>query len=298
MGSFKSGAVGVLGQPNVGKSTFLNAVMGEKLVITSDKPQTTRSRIRCVYTTEAAQIVFVDTPGLHAPQNLLSRRVLREALRALREVDVIAYMVEPWGKVTDYDQDMFDRLPELFAPMILLVNKVDLAKGNALEETLLAYDATGKFQELIPVCATQGLGIEDAVATIISYLPERSPLFPPDVKTDQSEEFLVAELIREKVFQLTYHEIPYATAVRVKWMHDRDDGIREIKAEIVVDRDSQKGIIIGKGGRLIKRIGTQARMDIERLLGRHVFLDLKVAVRKGWTRDAAEIERLTSFTKG
>ncbi len=293
MGSFKAGFVGVLGQTNVGKSTFLNAVMGEKLLITSDKPQTTRNRIRCIYTTEEAQIVFVDTPGLHEPENLLSRRILREAFRALREVDVIAYMVEPWGRVTDYDKQLFDRLPEPLPPMILLVNKVDLAKGNALEETLLAYDATDKFVELIPICATQGLGIADAVNTIISYLPERPPLFPPDVKTDRSEEFLIAELIREKVFQLTYQEIPYSTAVRVKWMHEREDGILEIKAEIVVDRDSQKGIIIGKRGNLIKKIGTQARMEIEHLLGKHVFLELRVAVRKGWTRDAAEIERLT-----
>ena len=292
MGSFKSGVVGVLGQTNVGKSTFLNAVMGEKVVIASDKPQTTRNRIRCVYTTDAAQIVFVDTPGLHDPQNLLSRHILREAFRALREVDVIAYMVEPWGRVSDYDKKLFDRLPNPTPPMILLVNKVDLAKGNALEETLLAYDATGKFVELIPICSTQGLGIADAVNTIISYLPERPPLFPPEMKTDRSEEFLIAELIREKVFQLTYQEIPYSTAVRVKWMNEREDGILEIKAEIVVDRDSQKGIIIGKEGSLIKRIGTQARMDIERLLGKHVFLELRVTVRKGWTRDAAEIERL------
>ncbi len=293
MGSFKAGFVGILGQTNVGKSTFLNAVMGEKLLITSDKPQTTRNRIRCIYTTEEAQIVFVDTPGLHEPENLLSRRILREAFRALREVDVIAYMVEPWGEVTDYDKQLFDRLPEPLPPMILLVNKVDLAKGNALEETLLAYEATGKFAELIPICATQGLGIADAINTIISYLPERPPLFPPDMKTDRSEEFLIAELIREKVFQLTYQEVPYSTAVRVKWMHERDDGILEIKAEIVVDRDSQKGIIIGKGGSLIKKIGTQARMEIEHLLGKHVFLELRVAVRKGWTRDATEIERLT-----
>lgn len=293
MGSFKAGLVGVLGQTNVGKSTFLNAVMGEKLLITSDKPQTTRNRIRCIYTTDEAQIVFVDTPGLHEPENLLSRRILREAFRALREVDVIAYMVEPWGRVTDYDRQLFDRLPEPLPPMILLVNKVDLAKGNALEETLLSYDATDKFVELIPICATQGLGIADAVDTIISYLPERPPLFPPDIKTDRSEEFLIAELIREKVFQLTYQEVPYSTAVRVKWMHEREDGLLEIKAEIVVDRDSQKGIIIGKRGNLIKKIGTQARMEIEHLLGKHVFLELRVAVRKGWTRDAAEIERLT-----
>ncbi len=293
MGSFKAGLVGVLGQTNVGKSTFLNAVMGEKLLITSDKPQTTRNRIRCVYTDAGAQIVFVDTPGLHVPQNLLSRRILREAFRALREVDVIAYMIEPWGKVSDYDRQLFDRLPEPLPPMILLVNKVDTAKGNALEETLLAYNATDKFVELIPICATQGLGIADAVHTIISYLPERPPLFPPEMKTDRSEEFLISEMIREKVVQLTYQEIPYSTAVRIKWLHERDDGVLEIKAEIVVDRDSQKGIIIGKSGSLIKKIGTQARMDIERLLGKHVFLDLRVGVRKGWTHDAAEIERLT-----
>lgn len=292
MGSFRAGFVGVLGQTNVGKSTFLNAVMGEKLLITSPKPQTTRNRIRCIYTTDQAQIVFVDTPGLHRPHNKLSRHILREAFRALRGVDLLLYMVEPWGKVSDYDRVLLERLANQDRPILLLVNKADLARGNDLEETLLAYEATGRFAELIPISATQEINLDEALRTIVSYLPEGRPYFPASVKIDRPEEFLISELIREKILQSTFQEIPYSTAVRVKWMHDREDGLLEIKAEIVVDRESQKGIIIGKGGSLIKQIGTQARADIESLLGTRIFLELRVKVQKGWTKDAGQIEQL------
>ncbi len=293
MGSFRAGFVGVLGQTNVGKSTFLNAVMGEDLLITSSKPQATRNRVRCIYTNDASQIVFIDTPGLHHPHNLLSRHILREAFRVLRGIDLLLYMVEPWGKVSRYDRTLLERLEEEDRPIILLVNKIDLARGNALEETLLAYDATGKFSELIPISARKKKNLDDVLRTIISYLPAKSPIFPPEVKIDRSDEFMISEIIRENVFQSTFQEVPYATAVWIKWLHEREDGLLEIKAEIIVDSKSQKGIIIGKRGGMIKQIGAGSRTKIESLFGTHVFLELMVQVRKGWTKDEQDIERFT-----
>ena len=183
----KSGYAGVLGQTNVGKSTFLNAVMGQKLLITSPKPQTTRNRVRCVLTTETAQIVFVDTPGLHRPQNKLGRYILRQAFRAVRGLDVLVYVVEPWRRVSDYDSTLLKRLTRQDLPILLLVNKIDLARGNDLEETLIAYEATGQFSELIPISALKAINLDEALRTIISYLPERKAYFPSEVKIDRPE---------------------------------------------------------------------------------------------------------------
>ena len=287
----KSGYAGVLGQTNVGKSTFLNAVMGQKLLITSPKPQTTRNRVRCVLTTEGAQIVFVDTPGLHRPQNKLGRYIVRQAFRAVRGLDVLVYVVEPWRRVSDYDSTLLKRLTRQDLPILLLVNKIDLARGNDLEETLIAYEATGQFSELIPISALKAINLDEALRTIISYLPERKAYFPSEVKIDRPEAFLISELIREKIIQLAYQEIPYTTATRVKWLRERQDGMVEIKAEILVERESQKGIIIGKGGRMIKRIGTLARAEIESLLGTRVFLELVVTVQKGWSKDLDQIKQ-------
>jgi len=289
---YKSGYVGVLGQTNVGKSTFLNAVMGQKLLITSPKPQTTRNRVRCVLTTEGAQIVFVDTPGLHRPQNKLGRYIVRQAFRAVRGLDLLVYVVEPWRRVGGYDSTLLKRLTRQDLPILLLVNKIDLARGNDLEETLIAYEATGRFSELIPISALKAINLDEALRTILSYLPERKAYFPSEVKIDQPEEFLISELIREKIIDMAYQEIPYTTATRVKWLRERQDGMVEIKAEIVVERESQKGIIIGKGGRMIKRIGTLARAEIESLLGTRVFLELVVKVQKGWSKDLDQIKQL------
>ncbi len=289
-----TGIVAVVGQTNVGKSTFLNAVLGRKLLITSAKPQTTRNQIRCILNTEAAQIVFVDTPGLHRPKNRLGRHIVREAHRALRGIDAMLYMVEPWGKVIAADREAFERWEQPPFPVLLLVNKTDLARANQLEETLLAYADTGWFAELIPISAMQREGLDDVVKTLTSYLPERPPLFPEDLASERDESFLISELIREKVTRLTYQEIPHSVAVRVKWLHEREDGLVEIKAEIVVDRPSQKGIVVGKGASLIKRIGTLARSDIEALLGHRVYLDLIVQVEPHWTKDERRIQQLTN----
>ena len=292
MASFRSGFVGVLGQTNVGKSTFLNAVMGTKLLATSSKPQTTRNRVRCVYTREEAQIVFVDTPGLHRPRNKLGRHVQREALRALRGLDLVVYMVEPWGRVHRSDQLALERVTSADRPTLLLVNKIDLARSNDLEETLLAYDGLGLFAELVPISAERKTNLDEAVRVIASYLPQRGALFPANVTTDSGEEFLVGELIREKVVRHTTQEIPYATAVSVKWLTTDASGIVNIRAEIVVEKESQKGIIIGAGARMIKQIGTEAREDIESLLGARVFLDMRVRVERGWTQSDRAIDEL------
>ncbi|MBE0634539.1 GTPase Era [Candidatus Bipolaricaulota bacterium] len=293
----KTGFVAVLGQTNVGKSTFLNAAIGRKLLITSNKPQTTRNRIRCVLTTDKAQIVFVDTPGLHKPGDQLSRHILREARRALRGMDLLVYVVEPWGAIPELDRKIFDEWNDIDVPIILLVNKIDQAKGNAVEETLIAYEKTGLFAELIPISAMRWQGIHDVIDTISEYLSPGLLLFSPEETSDQTEDFLIAELIREKIFRLTHKEIPYSTAVRLKWLNERDDGIIEIKAEIIVERDSQKGILIGKGGKMIKKIGSLARTDIESLLGSRVFLETIVKVKANWTNDADQIEQLTHSTR-
>ncbi len=233
----RTGFVAVLGQTNVGKSTFLNAAVGQKLVITSSKPQTTRNRIRCVLTTDEIQIVFVDTPGLHKPGDQLSRHILREARRGLRGMDVLVYVVEPWGKIPEIDRMVFAEWQDIEVPIILLVNKIDQAKENALAETLIAYEKTELFAELIPISSIQELGIDDVIETLSKYLKPGMTLFPDGQKSDQTENFLIAELIREKVFRLTHREVPYSTAVRLKWLSERDDGIVEIKAEIIVLRE-------------------------------------------------------------
>jgi len=250
----RTGFVAVLGQTNVGKSTFLNAAMRQKLLITSSKPQTTRNRIRCVLTTDEAQIVFVDTPGLHKPGDSLSRHILREAKRGLRGMDLLVYMVEPWGAIPKLDQLVFDEWEDLDVPIILLVNKIDSVKANEVAETLIAYEKTGLFADLIPVSAMKYQGIDDVIETITKYLSPGMTLFP-------------------------------------------DDGIVEIKAEIIVERESQKGILIGKGGKMIKKIGSLARTDIEKLLGHRVFLETIVKVRANWTNDSDQIQQLTQSTR-
>jgi GTP-binding protein Era len=293
---FKAGTVVVVGKTNVGKSLFINAVIGQKVVIVSDKPQTTRNRIRCIYNTENAQVVFVDTPGLHQPMNKLSSHLLRKAFRALAGVDELVYMVEPKGKVDEYDETVLPRLQSLPCPKVLLVNKIDLAKGNELPETLLAYDRLGIFNDLVPISAKTQTNLERALQVILSHLPEGEPLFPRDLPfpTDRPLEFLVAELIREKIFHLTHQEIPYSTAVVVEEIREREEKpVLEVHASIYVAKDSQKGIVIGSGGQKLKEIGRLARLELEAMWGKKVFLSLQVRVKQKWTESEAEIARLT-----
>lgn len=290
---FKSGFVGVLGQANVGKSTFINALMGRKLLIVSEKRQSTRHRIQCVLTLPGAQIIFVDTPGLHQPVDKLSKYLLKQAYAALSGLDVLVYMTEPWGKVHEYDEKVFDHIRNFQNPIVLLINKIDLASKEQLEETKAAYQQTGLFREIVPISCTHGVNLGLAANTIAELLPDGPKYFADETQTDRSTEFIIAEFIREKIYQLTHKEIPYSTGVEVVHIQEREDGkIVDIIANIYVARESQKPILIGNGGRMIKEIGRLARQDIETFLGKHVYLDLQVKVRPGWNEDEAEIAKL------
>jgi len=211
-------------------------------------------------------------------------------------MNVLVYMIEPWGSVHPLDLEALDHWPDHEATKVLLVNKIDTARGNALEETLLAYATLDLFADLIPISAANRSGLDDAIDTIIGHLPKGEPLFPADVACERTEEFLIAELIREHVFRHTQQEVPYASAVRVRWIREANDAVTEIRAEIIVSRDSQRGILIGKGGRVIKAIGTGARADIEQLLGSRVFLQLSVRAEPRWTENDDAIERFTEST--
>lgn len=292
--NYRTGTVAVVGRTNVGKSTFINAVVGRKVVIVSARPQTTRNRIRCILTTPEAQVVFVDTPGLHQPVNKLSARLHREALRSLAGLDAVAYMVEPSGQVDSYDALMLSRIQTLPCPKVLLVNKSDQARGNALPETLLSYDRLEMFSDIVPVSSTKGTNLDRALAVIIGHLPEGTPAYEEGVSTDRPLAFVAAETVREKVYAETYQELPYATAVTIEEIEERaDPPLTSIYATVVVAKESQKAIVIGSRGAKLKEIGTQARVDLENLLGHKVFLSLHVKVKPKWTEDEAEVARLT-----
>ncbi len=290
---FKSGFVGVLGQANVGKSTFINAILGKKLLIVSEKRQSTRNRIRCIYSDPEAQIVFLDTPGLHKPVDRLSRFLLKQAFGALPGLDLILYMIEPWIEIPEYDQKIFEEMEKLSTPKILLINKIDKARGNEVEETRAQYAQTGLFAEIIPISCKEGIHLGKTIQTIKTYLPEGPKYFPDEITVDRPEEFLIAEFIREKVYQLTRQEIPYAVFVEVCEIREREDvPLIEVYANIYVARPSQKGILIGEQGSMIREIGRLARQDIEALLGSRVYLDLQVKVRPGWNEDEEKIARI------
>lgn len=287
---FKSGFVGVLGQTNVGKSSFINAILGKKLLIVSEKRQSTRNRIRCIYNDPEAQIVFVDTPGLHKPMDRLSRFLVQQALGALHGLDLILYMVEPWVEIPEYDQKIFQPMKDLPNVKFLLINKIDKALGNEVPETMATYAKTGLFEEILPICCTQGIHLGKTIQLIKKHLHEGPRYFPEEMAVDRPEHFLIAEIIREKVYQLTRQEVPYSVFVEVVGIRERaDKPLMDVYANIHVARDSQKGILVGERGSMIKEIGRLARQDIETLLGMHVYLDLQVKVREKWNEDEAQI---------
>ncbi|MDH5714811.1 MAG: GTPase Era [Candidatus Aminicenantes bacterium] len=293
MSQFKSGFVSIVGRTNVGKSTLLNSYVGEKVAIISDKPQTTRWRIQGVRTYPEGQIVFIDTPGIHKPKYKLSQRMVELSLQSLKDVDLILFMVDasqPFGKG---DQFVIDQLQKLRIPVFLLLNKIDLIKKENLLPLIDTYQSLYSFAEIIPVSALKGDNLDRLRDRILEYLPPGDPYFPPDQFTDQSERLIVAELIREKILSHTREELPYSTTVMVdSFKTDEEKKLIRISAIIYVDKKSQKGIIIGKDGSLLKRIGTQARQDIERILNSRVFLQLWVKVKKGWRQDERFLERL------
>ncbi|MHB8846514.1 MAG: GTPase Era [Nitrospirota bacterium] len=280
---FRSGFIAIVGRPNVGKSTLMNCLLGEKISIISDKPQTTRNRIRGILSLPDAQLVFIDTPGIHKPLHKMNEIMVNTALGTYNEVDAIMLLVEATEKPGAGDKFIIDSLAKVKTPVILVINKVDLIAKERLLPLMQEYSGLANFAEIIPVSALKKDlgGLLDAIMKRIRKGPK---YFPDDQLTDQPERFVVAEIIREKVFELTKDEIPYSTAVVIEEMKEEPE-LTRILATIYVDRDSQKGIVIGRNGALLKEIGTRARKDAEKLLGVKVFLQLWVKVKKGWRDD-------------
>ncbi|HFR3710511.1 TPA: GTPase Era [Streptococcus suis] len=277
--TFKSGFVAILGRPNVGKSTFLNYVMGQKIAIMSDKAQTTRNKIMGIYTTEEEQIVFIDTPGIHKPKTALGDFMVESAYSTLREVDTVLFMVPADEKRGKGDDMIMERLKQAKVPVILVVNKIDKVHPDQLLEQIDDFRQQMDFKEIVPISATQGNNVNRLMEILKENLDEGFQYFPADQITDHPERFLVSEMIREKVLHLTREEIPHSVAVVIESMK-RDEV--HIRATIMVERDSQKGIIIGKQGAMLKKIGSMARRDIELMLGDKVFLETWVKVKKNW----------------
>lgn len=279
--NFKSGFVSIVGRTNVGKSTLLNKIIGKKLTIISDKPQTTRHKISMVLTSDEAQIIFLDTPGIHKPKHKLGQRLVDIALRALNDMDVVLFMTEPCLPGPG-DRFILTQLENVKRPVFLVVNKIDLVSDSELQTVLAAFQREYRFTEVLAVSALTGTNVDKLVKKIIGYLPEGPKYFPDDMLTDRPESFLMAEIIREKVMHLTSEEIPHSITVVVDQIDKRSDDLVAVHATIFVERESQKPIIIGKGGNMLKQVGRAAREEIEHLLGSRVYLDLWVKVKKDW----------------
>jgi GTP-binding protein Era len=287
---FKSGFVSIIGRPNVGKSTLLNHVIGQKIAIMSDKPQTTRNKIQGVYTNNQAQIVFIDTPGIHKPKHKLGDFMMKVAQNTLREVDLVLYVVDATEAFGSGEEFIIERLKGTNTPVFLVINKIDKIQPDALLGVIETYRTKHDFKEVIPISALQGNNISTLMEQITEYLDEGPQYYPSDQVTDHPERFVVSELIREKVLHLTREEIPHSVAVNVEQMKKRENNDTVyIGATIIVERTSQKGIIIGKQGSMLKEVGKRARGDIEALLGSKVFLELWVKVQKDWRNKAAHL---------
>ncbi len=283
MQKYRSGFVTIIGRPNVGKSTLMNRLIGQKIAITSNKAQTTRNRIQTVYTDEEGQIIFLDTPGINKAKNKLGEYMLNVAESTLNEVDVILWLVEPSTFIGAGERYIIERLSKVKTPVILILNKIDTVEEEMLLQAIDKYKDVLEFAEIIPVSALKGKNTQDVIRTIMKYLPEGPRYYDEDTITDQPERQIVAEIIREKALRLLDQEIPHGIAVVIDRMKDRPQGsIVDIDATIVCERDSHKGIIIGKQGAMLKKIGTQARIDMEKLLDTKVNLKLWVKVKKDW----------------
>jgi len=290
---FRAGIVSLVGQTNVGKSTLLNRILGRKVAIVSPKPQTTRTRITGVLTRPEGQIVFWDTPGIHEPHFELNKRMVQIAYACLRNVDLIGWVIDVEREAYRPYEPILNLLREVQAetPVFLIINKIDRVPKAEVLPVIDRYRQWMDFREIVPVSALRGTNVEELVRTILKYLPEGPPLFPPGQWTDADERFLIAELIREKVFHSTRQEVPYCTAVHIPKVEVKGS-VWVVYADIWVERDSQKGIIIGKGGQMLKRIGARARQEIEALLGQRVYLDLQVRVREKWRQRPSDLDLL------
>ena len=280
--TFHSGFVAILGRPNVGKSTFLNQVIGQKIAIMSDKAQTTRNKIQGIYTDDQAQIVFIDTPGIHKPHSRLGDFMVESALSTLNEVDAILFMVNATQKRGRGDDFIIERLKNVKKPIYLVINKIDQIHPDKLLEIMDDYRQTLDYAEVFPISALQGNNCPELVTSLIETLPVGPQFYPADMVTDHPERFIAGELIREKVLELTREEVPHSVAVVVDRISRSDEEKVQVQATIIVERNSQKGIIIGKGGKMLKNIGVKARKDIEVMLGDKVYLELWVKVMPNW----------------
>jgi GTP-binding protein Era len=287
----RAGFVAVVGRPNVGKSTLVNRVVGQKVAIVAPKPQTTRNRIMAIANTDAAQIVFFDTPGIHKPQHEMNRIMVESAINTLSQVDLVLLMADitqPFGKG---DRHVLDLMRKVQVPLLLAINKVDRVNKSSILPLIDRYRTLGDFKEIVPISALKGDNVDRLVELVEDYLPEGSALFPDDELTDLPERFFAAEMIREKILLHIHEEVPYSTAVCVDSWED-ENGRTRIEASILVERDSQKGILLGRGGRMIKKIGTDARQDIERFLNARVYLGLHVKVRERWRENRRLLSEL------
>ncbi|NLH48765.1 MAG: GTPase Era [Myxococcales bacterium] len=288
--NFKSGYALILGRPNVGKSTLLNALLGEELAIVSPKPQTTRNRILGIHTTTEFQIIFLDTPGMVDAERGLNAFLNREVRRAMGDADVVILVVEA-GEPKQAEIELLERLRQMGRPVILAINKVDKVRKIDLLPLIESYHERFGFAAIVPVSALKRDGVERIFAEAVKMLPEGPLYYPPDQLTDASERFLIGEMIREQVFLKTRQEIPYSSAVLVEEYND-EGKLLHIGASIILERDGQKGIVIGKGGEMLKSIGTAARAKIESFLGKQIFLELRVRVKKDWTRSESALREM------
>ena len=289
---FRSGFAAVVGRPNVGKSTLLNTIIGDKVAITSDKPQTTRSAIRGILGRPGSQTVFVDTPGYHKPRTLLGERLNDVVRTAWDDVDLALFVVDGYSGVGRGDRFLADELRAARCPKYLVVNKVDRMTPSSIAKALAAASGLGDYDEFFPVSARTGDGVEELVERVIAGLPDGPMYYPEGTHSDQPPRAFVAELVREKLLRRTREELPHSIAVVTDEFEERDDGLLEIRATVFVERDSQKGIVIGKRGETIKAVGTEAREEIETLFGRKVYLELRAKVEKDWQRRAFALERM------
>ena len=282
MTKFHSGFAALIGRPNVGKSTLMNQLIGQKIAITSDKPQTTRNRIQTVYTDEEAQVIFLDTPGIHKAKNKLGQYMVSVAENTLKEVDVILWLVEPTTYIGAGEQHIIEKLKAVKTPVVLVINKVDTIKKEEILKFIDTYRKELNFSDIVPVSALKGTNTDELLAVIKKYLPEGPMYYDEDTVTDQPMRQIAAELIREKALKCLNDEIPHGIAVLIDSMKERPNGMYDIEATIVCERDSHKGIIIGKQGSMLKKIGSAARYEIEALMGTKVNLQIWVKVRKEW----------------
>ena len=279
--TFKSGFVSIIGRPNVGKSTLLNALVGEKIAIISDKPQTTRNKILAIRNTEDAQIIFTDTPGIHKPKNKLGEYMVKVANESVGEMDAVLFVVDATNKTTEPERKIAQNLSSLRVPVVLVINKVDLARKESLLPMIADFSSLHNFEAIVPVSALKNDGVDRLLSELMQLIPQGLAFFPDDMITDQPEKQIAAEIIREKLLWLLDKEVPHGIAIEIMQMKEQDR-LTSIQANIYCEKASHKGIIIGKNGAILKKVGTMARIDIQKMLGKKVFLELWVKVKSDW----------------